>query len=301
MSCGSARVADLVSGKKPDIEARDLTICCYFVRNTTLGPVTVCKTVGSPHRSFREQKELARTNHQTFNLLLTLQTPWAVDHRGSLFLAPRDVLIVDSRYPLITDIRSSFTSVCVTVSDTWLRQWLPNPNLMAARRIPGDSLSGLALSSYLSELSSDLAAAPPLPVSVIADQVGSLLALTATAVRDATLAYTPAVRSLYEHILDCLTQRCTEPELTAVDVANSVGVSVRTLHRVFASANETFGGKLLEARVRVALRMLTSRFHSGDNFRDRQTRRLHERVALHASDSQSYGSNATGIAARIRY
>jgi AraC-like DNA-binding protein len=41
MSCGSARVVDLVSGKEPDIEARDLTVCRYFVRSTTLGPVTV--------------------------------------------------------------------------------------------------------------------------------------------------------------------------------------------------------------------------------------------------------------------
>ena len=130
--------------------------------------------------------------------------------------------------------------------------------MLVAQRIPGNSLWGLALSSYVSELTPDLAAAPPLPLSVIADQVGSLLALTASGLRDATLAYSPVVRSLHERVQDCLMQSCTEPQLTAADVAASMNISLRTLHRIFAAASGTFGGKLIEARARVALRMLTS-------------------------------------------
>src|SRR5262249_30438278 len=144
-------------------------------------------------------------------------------------------------------------------SEAWLRQWLPNPHTLTARRIPGTSLWGRALSSYVSELSPDLAAAPPLPLSVIADQVGSLLALTASGLSGATSPGTPPLPTLRERILDCLTERCTEWELTAADVGASVGISVRTLHRVFAVSHETFGDKLIEARARVALRMLASR------------------------------------------
>ena len=129
---------------------------------------------------------------------------------------------------------------------------------LVARRIPGNSLWGLALSSYVSELSPDLVAAPPLPVSVLADQVGSLLALTASGLQSALFAYTPAVRSLYERAQECLAQRCTEVQLTAADVASSLDISVRTLHRVYAAAGETFGEKLIEAKAHVALRMLTS-------------------------------------------
>ena len=223
-----------------------------------LGSVGVCKTIGAAHQSFRGRSELARTNDHTFNLLMTMQTSWSVDHRGALHLSPRDVLIIDSDYPLKTNIQTSFTSVAVTVPDAWLRQWLPNPNVLAARRIPGDSLWGHALSSYVSELSPDLAAAPPLPLTVIADQVGSLLALTATGLRATAFANTLGERSLHERIKDCLMQRCTEWQLTAADVAASMSISLRTLHRIFAAANETFGESLIEARARVALRMLTS-------------------------------------------
>ena len=53
-------------------------------------------------------------------------------------------------------------------------------------------------------------------------------------------------------------QRCTEWQLTAVDVAASMNVSARTLHRIFAAANETLGAALIEARASVAVRMLSS-------------------------------------------
>src|SRR5262245_5295233 len=205
-----------------------------------LGVIGVCKTVGAPYRSLRGSLELARTINHSFNLAMTLQSSWTADHRGPLKLSPRDVVIIDSQYPIKAELRDTFVGLNVAVSETWLRQWLPNPNVLAARRIPGDSLWGLALSSYLSELSPDLAAAPPVPWSVLSDQVGSLLALTADGLRSATAAYTPAVRSLHERVQHCVAERCTEPQLTAADVAASLNVSVRTLHRICAAANETF-------------------------------------------------------------
>jgi AraC-like DNA-binding protein len=222
------------------------------------GTISVCKASGSPHGVFRGRSELARTNGHNFNVELTLQSSWTAEHRGSFRMMPRDVLILDSEYPLRAKFESPTVAINVVVSNAWLRQWVPNTNVLAARRIPGNSLWGIALSNYLSELSPGLVAAPPLPLSVMADQVGSLLALTASALKGAFAAHTPAERSLHERIRDCIVQRCMEPELTAADVAASMSISVRTLHRIFAAANETFGDQLIEARARIALRMLTS-------------------------------------------
>ncbi|MGX5803411.1 AraC family transcriptional regulator [Bradyrhizobium sp. Arg314] len=224
-----------------------------------LGSVDVCKATGSPHAGARGRQELARTGDHRFNLLMTLQSPWTAHHRGSLRMLQRDVLIIDSEHPLKVDIDEAFVAINVVAPDSWVRQWLPNPHLVAAKRIPGNSLWGHALSSFLSELSPELAAAPPLPLSVIADQVGSLLALTASGLMQLTEESTPATRSLHKRIDDCLAQRCTEWQLTAADVASALNISVRTLHRALAAANETFGRRLIDARAQVALRMLTSR------------------------------------------
>src|SRR5262249_45021807 len=204
-------------------------------------------------------QELARTLNHSFNLAMTLQSSWTADHRGPLQLLPRDVVIVDSQYPIKADLRDPFVAINVAVSEPWLRPCLPMPNVPSPRRLPRNWLWGLALSSYLSELSPDLAAAPPVPWSVLSDQVGSLLALTASGLRSETPAFSPAVRSLHERIQECIEQRCTESQLTAADVAASLSISVRTLHRVLAAAHETFGNKLIETRAQIALRMLTSR------------------------------------------
>lgn len=223
-----------------------------------LGEIGVTKTTGDAHGSFRGRAELALGGEHKFNLLMSLASPWTADHRGALRMTPRDVLIMDSEFPVKTDIRTAFTAINVSVSAAWLRRWVPDPHLLAARRIPGDSPWGFTLSAYLSELSPELSAAPPLPLSVIADQVGSLLALTASTMHNAAHVRTLATRALHERIKDCIAHRCAELHLSAADVAVSTQVSVRTLHRTLAAANETFGGQLIQARCDVALRMLGS-------------------------------------------
>jgi AraC family transcriptional activator of tynA and feaB len=223
-----------------------------------LGDVGVTRVSGQAHGSFRGRAELALSSEHKFNLLLSLASPWTAEHRGALRMSPRDVLVMDSAFPARTDVRGAFTAINVSVSEAWLRQWVPDPHVLAARRIDGDSPWGLALSSYLGELSPELSAAPPLPLSVIADQVGSLLALTAGSMRSTAHVRTVATRALHERIKDCIAQRCTELHLTAADVAASTQVSVRTLHRTLAAANETFGGQLIGARSGVAMRMLAS-------------------------------------------
>ena len=224
-----------------------------------LDAIGVCKMAGAPHGSFRGPSELARTREHKVNLIMALNCAWNADHRGRLHMMPGDILIHDSHYPVSLDIGSLFTGISVAVTESWFRRWLPDPGVLVARRIAGQSAWGNALSAYLAELSPELVAAPPLPLSVLADQVGSLLALTATGIgATSPLVYTPAVHSLYERILDCVAQRCAEPQLTAAGVAESLGISVRTLHRTLAAAGQTFGAKLIDARVQVAERMLTS-------------------------------------------
>lgn len=223
-----------------------------------LGAIDVARSAGSPHRSSRGRKELARSTGHVFNLMTTLKAPWAAEHRGASRMMPRDVLILDSSFPLKAEVREDFELVNVVVTEEWLRGWVPDPNRLAARRIPGHSMWGLALSSYLAEMSPELVAAPPLPLSVMGDQVGSLLALTVSAMQSAPSPVPPGTKSLRTMIEDCIDQRCTESQLTATDVAVSVGVSVRTLHRTLASAGVTYGSLLMDARTRAAMRMLSS-------------------------------------------
>jgi AraC-like DNA-binding protein len=226
------------------------------VSTSKLGAISVTKTEGSGHTVVRGRSEISQGGEHNFNLVLTLDGVWGTEHRGVARMVPRDVMVFDSTYPLRREVRQRYRALTVAVSEQWLRRWLPDPAALVARRIPGDSLWGQALSSYLGEFTPELAARPPLPASIMTDQVGSLLALTVSAMKGPAPTPRPAERSLVQLIAEMVMARSSEPALTALDVARSLDVSVRTLHRALSASGRTFGALLIDARATTAERML---------------------------------------------
>jgi AraC-like DNA-binding protein len=98
----------------------------------------------------------------------------------------------------------------------------------------------------------------PLPHAVLIDQLGALLALTAAELSGSRVGSTPAARSVRDQVHDHITQRCPETSLQAADIASSLNMSTRTLHRALAACGDTFGSMLIQARVDLAVRMLQS-------------------------------------------
>ena len=61
-----------------------------------------------------------------------------------------------------------------------------------------------------------------------------------------------------DKVRDHIEQRCPDTALRAADVASSLNISRRTVHRALAACGETFGAMLIQARVDLAVRMLQS-------------------------------------------
>ena len=80
----------------------------------------------------------------------------------------------------------------------------------------------------------------PLPGAILIDQLGALLALTATELSGSRAASTRAERSVRDQVYDHIKQRCPDTSLQAGDVATSLNISKRTLHRALAACGETF-------------------------------------------------------------
>lgn len=226
---------------------------------TELGLVAVLRQAGTAHRAFREQRDLARATERTYHLVLNRSSAWKVAHRSLSCLDPGDAMLFDSA--LDTDMRldNDYDVVHIKLAETWIRQWLPVPGALVGQRIPATSGWGRALTSFAAQLSPHFVARAPLPLSIIADHIGGLLAFAANEV-DATVARRPsrAESALFTRIDDLIVQRCADPGLTATHIASFAGVSLRTLHRSLASQRRTFGALLIDARYQLALRMLKS-------------------------------------------
>ena len=224
-----------------------------------LGPITVTTISGSPHDILTTQREIAQSRGRSFHLVTCRNQPWTMTHRGRARLLPGELAFFDSQLEFELNCPDSYEYLNLALPPEWLATWGSNLEGLTGRRIPADSEWGRVLSGYVSQLSPEFILHAPLAASVLADQIGALLALAAYELSGSPLKASPTERCLLERIHDCLMQRCTEPQLTAGDIAGALNVSPRTLHRVLASGGETFGQQLLKARTQVAVRMLQSR------------------------------------------
>jgi len=224
-----------------------------------LPALTVVAQRGSPQRAIRARAEIRRTSQHCFNLVLVLTGSWQVTHHTRTRFGPGDLIFYDTRYPLDCDLLLSWSDINLQLSEQFVRKWLPNPAWLSGRRISRDSRWGRVLSSYVAQLSPEFVVGAPLPESVLIDQLGALLALTATELSGGSQAtLSPAVRSVRDRVYDHIMQRCPETALQAGQVAATLNISKRTLHRALAACGETFGAMLMQARVDLAVRMLES-------------------------------------------
>lgn len=223
-----------------------------------LGLVSVVRQRGCPHRAYRADPEFGRDEARTFHILLSLSSPWSISHIGEHCMEAGDALVTDSRFNHDIHIDATYEFVHLKLSETWIRQWVPHPDVLVSRRIPGADGWGRALTSYVAQLSPRFLTESPLPLGVITDQVGGVLALLANEIDGGTFRTSGAGLDWRQRIHDSIQERCAEPSLTAASVAEALGISTRTLHRGLARFGETFGGALMTARTNLALRMLES-------------------------------------------
>jgi AraC-like DNA-binding protein len=151
---------------------------------------------------------------------------------------------------------SGFRSNILILPTHWLESWLPDPSALVGRTISKESEWGQVLSPLIHALTPEVAVAPPLPPSVLVDQLGTTLAMVADE------SETQAMSDLVRRAQLCIRERCREPQLTAADVATSLDVPTPTLHRALRVKELTFVSQLLEARFDVALQMLSSSLYA---------------------------------------
>src|SRR4030095_183067 len=167
-------------------------------------------------------------------------------------------IFYDSRYPQDCELLPRWSALVLQLSEQFVRKWVPNPSVLAWRRICPESQWGRILASFVAQLAPEFVVQAPLPQPMLIDQLGGLLPLHAAELSGKRVVSTPVERSVRDQVRDQVKQRCPDRSLHAADVARSLNISTRTLHRALAACGETFGSLLIQARVDLAIRMLQS-------------------------------------------
>jgi AraC-like DNA-binding protein len=222
------------------------------------GPLSAIRVVGSEHGCVRGAREVARSGEHHFRLILNAASSWELNHRERSLLRPSDAVLLDSRIGHTTELHGSFDVIHLKLPEAWARQWIPDPAAIVGRAIRSESGFGRVLTSYIGQLSPDFIARSPLPLTVLADHLGALLALAAGELGGVDAWPKRRDVAMFERINECIVQRCAESSLTASDLATSLNISTRTLHRTLAACGQAFATMLIAARVDLAIRMLES-------------------------------------------
>jgi len=221
-----------------------------------LGAFTVVEQIGTAHASFRGPRDVARSGDRSYHLVLNRRSAWTITHCERVALQPGDAVLTDSRYPHSLELANDYDIVHLKLVPAWLERWLPDPHVLVGRVLAKDEHWTRALTAHLACLSPHTLAHSPLPTDVVTDQLGALLALTASEAGGAPPRRPDAV--LCARIHDCIVQRCAEPGLKAFDVAESLAIPSSLLHAVLLAFHASFDDVLVATRVRIACRMLAS-------------------------------------------
>jgi AraC-like DNA-binding protein len=140
----------------------------------------------------------------------------------------------------------------------WLEKYLPDPGILLARPMDGKRGWGAPLGSLLECLAGGLASSP-LPRSLIAEQVGALLAM-ATGIHDAGESSSPKIRhrgQLARTILRKIENEFADPDLSSDRVARECGISKSYLQTLLADSGTSFVQELNATRLDRASDMLS--------------------------------------------
>ena len=219
-------VADV--GATTEVSASDPSAFELEATVLELPAVTIVEMSGSAQYSVRRFGP-RRTVERTFGLELVFSGSRRVTHGTRYRLGPGDLHFTDSRHPFGYDDLTNWKSMFVRLPEQFVRKWVRNPIVLEGPL--GDSRWGPVLARYFAQLSPEFFVQAPLPHAVLLDQLGALLALTASERSGSPAASTPAERSVRDRVYDQIRQRCADTSLHAADIASSLNISRRTLHR----------------------------------------------------------------------
>ncbi|MGY8635421.1 AraC family transcriptional regulator [Bradyrhizobium sp. 14AA] len=227
-----------------------------------LDAIGICRVQGPAQRVFRRRNHLAPNASSYYYLVCQTDGVWAATQsEHSTRLQPYDLVLLDSRRCYEFDYPETVNALSLELPTAWLDSWITDPDRKIGQRIEGRAGWGSALSTFVRQMSPQLAIAPPLPAKLICDQLGGLLALALESEIPATIGEQREATKLLHRVNQAIHSRYAEPGLTASVVAEHLLVSERTLHRCLNKAKLTFNGVLNEYRIAIARRMLSeSRF-----------------------------------------
>ncbi len=235
-----------------DIEIPDSDGFSARWENHSVGPLQLVSLAASPERLVNVGRREGGDPDSVYQLVYCGSGSITTEVGSERFrLGPGDFTLLDTAQAFQMRMEAH-EAIVLLMPGPWLERWLPSPARSLGRAYSASSRWGLPLGSLLSAAATGIDQAV-LPRSVIADQLGSCLAL---AVGRQPAAATRHRGKLAQRLLRLIEERHADPGLDPGEIARALGISTRYLHALLAESGTTFSAALNKVRLTRACELL---------------------------------------------
>ena len=229
------------------------------VRTQAIGDLTVAEITVAGIHALHTRAQVARTRAHVYAACVTLHGEAHITRRGEYVeLQKGDIFITDSRHEFALDFERPGRRLQVSLPAAWLDGRVVRPELLSGRVLRNSPLGRLWASHLATgfRVATDLS---PSAATLFARHSVELLVQALEEVHCHEPGPSEAARAaLYLRACHLIAVKCGDANLAPDRIARELGVSARTLARIFAAHNDSVMRRVFDVRVQQAAKLLSA-------------------------------------------
>lgn len=215
----------------------------------------------------RSKYQISKSTEAEFLISFQLAKQGVVRQSGrEALLKPGHFALYDSTQPYTLTFNERFHQFIVQMPHEVLSRHLVNPEQYTAIPISGESGLGSVLTSFIFSLVREINSAQRVPAELSENLVNMIAMAFSSSIMLDQFGDQSAVRdSLKQRILQYIDNNLCDTGLTNQCIADSQGISIRYLHKLFQGEEETLHALILNRRLEKGRQLLQDPNHIGNS------------------------------------
>ena len=222
----------------------------YFASLTTktFDDFSIADCICDPCIGNRLPRNIAKDDREVLAIQLTLEGLEYIRYAGNEYvLRAGDIIVWDNTQRMSFQVKEKLHKISIILPLRRLKNWMPSNWHSIPRKISGGSSNGVLLTSYILSLSENDFGDSIINGDALSE---AAVALLASALKQKPFDYACSLREIQlERVKTYVTKNLDNPELTLAAIAQANSISLRYLHWLFQSTNNTANEYILEERL----------------------------------------------------
>jgi len=223
--------------------------------------VSFSEVVSKPQIAQRTQRQVSKASEDDFLISFQVENQCRVRQYGrEALLVPGSFALYSSTTPYTLSFKEDFHQFVIQMPRDVLARHLIEPEKYAAITMNANTGLGLVLKDFIFSLAGELSTEEVNPSDVLSENLVSLIALSfsSTVVQSGLIDTGCAKEILVRRIKNFVESNIFSPGLNNKRIAESQGISVRYLNKLFQDQNESIHEMIVNKRLSTARELLSS-------------------------------------------